>query len=300
MFIRIVFALGKFKIIRHRYLSITSLTVFVIMWSDILNTSFHSFSANIQLLSFFHQLLLSPSFNNLVIFFENSSVDTLSILTHSLQIHPNHNVVLINVDQQIHDISLLEPLFTHSIVIELYYDHDSHKLGRLRWTIRGFKVSSKWIRIYPNTKKMPRFADENRNTVIVKIFESSIHVEAFNFNVSKVIEINVTRDDDQIFKEMFFDWTLDYKGARLYIKGGMDVPNQFNARSFVFGHEVHGLSGIYAYISRVIGQYFNASVVFGFPQQDLWMESNPYIGYKQLKNRVYQTSFVVPQVEKVK
>lgn len=254
---------------------------------------------NGHLLSFFHQLLKSPAFHVLIIFFENRTVDTLDLVTDSLRVHPNHDVVLFNVDHNTDGIHFLRPFFTHSVVMEIYEDHSASKLWRPRQIIQRFEVDTKCIRIYLNNMKINRFFNQNRNTVIVQVFESSVHIEAFNFNYSKVI---ADIDDDQLFEEMFFDWTINYEGARLYMWGGMDAPNQFNAKAFDNRVEIRGLGGIYAFISRIIGEYFNASVVFGIPLQDSWLDgmTNPYKGYHQLKSRVYQTDFVIPQVQKIK
>lgn len=258
--------------------------------------------SKVHLLSFFHQLLISPSFHILIIFFENSTVDSLDHLTDALRVHPNHDVVLFNVDRNTDGVDLMKSYFTHSIVVELYEDHDARKLRWPRQKISQFNLDFKLVRIYLNQMKTPRFYNTNRNRVIVKVLESSLHVEAFNFNYSKVVNITVDNEDGNLFKELFFDWTIDYGGERLFMWGGMDAPNQFNAKSFHNGAEIRGLCGIYAFISQIIGRHFNASVVFGLPNQETWMNSmsKPYRRYEQLKSRIYQTDFVIPQVEKLK
>lgn len=274
------------------------------MWPLFLSAASTNRSSQL-LLNFFQQLLASSSFHVLLIFYENRTVDTLDILVNALQVHPiRHDLVVFNVDRNLGALALLQPCLKHSIFVELYDDQEAHKLRWPRQAIRQLDVHAKVIRVYANALKMAPFFNQERHTVVVRMYGTSLVVEAFNFNASKLIAIDAAPQNgsDGLYEEMFFDRSIDFEGARLYMWGGMGLPNQFNARAFVRGAEVRGLGGIYAYLSLVIGDYFNASVVFGLPMQESWMDGvdNPYVFYRHLKQRVYQTGFVIPQVQRMR
>lgn len=282
----------------------------------------------IKLLFLFEQLFVSREFQTLLLFYDNSTVDMAHMLLVRLADHQlqHHDLVAYNIDR--HEPpplpfagygslfshrspplvpASLAPCFARSVSVEIFSNHHSMRVNGYRMDVYLLQPDTKWIRVYLGEASY--FYNFYRYVALIELVDGDqLRLSTFNFQRQQPLKL-FSDSALTMYEQLFFDQRIDMLGSRIYMWGGMDVPNLYRAQAFdAHGRRVVGVAGMYAAIGSLIEAYFNTSITFTAKESGRaatgWRRRRPppgagdeeehYVEYERLKRRVYRTTHVMP------